>query len=92
MSFLLFNFVSRENVHVSLLLILKPVLLALFFPLMTRAAGIESMVALCSLDVRNNLLSCHQTLDPLRYLSHLLQVCRFYDLFISSQNRPHASQ
>jgi len=36
--------------------------------------GLEVLLALCLLDVRNNLLSSHQTLDCLRYLSHLQQV------------------
>jgi len=36
--------------------------------------GLEVLVALCFLDVRNNLLSRHQSLDCLRYLSHLQQV------------------
>jgi len=45
--------------------------------LVTYIVGLEVLVALCLLDVRNNLLSNHQTLDCLRYLSHLQQVSSY---------------
>ena len=48
--------------------------------LLNCGAGLEVLVALCLLDVRNNLLSSHETLDCLRYLSHLQQVRSFVTL------------